>query len=55
MRIDNSTNFICAINKPRKTFKEMDHNQLSQYMQARGADWITWIRNQPTAIHMGGV
>ena len=33
----------------------MDHNQISQNLQRRGADWITWIRNPPTASHMGGV
>ena len=33
----------------------MDHNQISQYLQTHGADWITWIRNPLTASHMGGV
>ena len=33
----------------------MDHNQISQNLQRCGADWITWIRNPPTASHMGGV
>ena len=33
----------------------MDHNQISQYLQRRGANWITWIRNPSTASHMGGV
>ena len=33
----------------------MNHNQISQYLQRQGADWITWIRNPPTASHMGGV
>ena len=33
----------------------MDDNQISQHLQRHGGDWITWIRNQPTASHMGGV
>ena len=32
----------------------MDHNQISQYLQRQGADWITWIRNPLTASHMRG-
>ena len=33
----------------------MNHNQIAQYLQTHGADWITWIKNPPTASHMGGV
>ena len=33
----------------------MDHNQISQYLQRHGADWMTWTRNPPTASHMRGV
>ena len=52
MRSYNGTNFVGTINELRKAFQEMDHNQISQYLQIRGADWITWIRNSPTANHM---
>ena len=55
MRSDNGTNFVGAIKELRKAFQEIDHNQIPQYLQRRGADWITWIRNPPTASHMGGV
>ena len=41
MRSDNGTNFVVAINELRKAFQEMDHNQISQYLQRHGADWIT--------------
>ena len=51
MRFDNGTNFV---KEPRKAFQEMDHNRISQYLQRHGADWITWIRNPPTAGHMCG-
>ena len=55
MRSHNDTNFVGAISELRKAFQEMYHNQISQYLQTHGADWITWIRNPPTASHMGGV
>ena len=55
MRSDNGTNYVGTIKELRKAVQEMDHNQISQYLQGHGADWITWIRNQPTASQMGGV
>ena len=55
MRSDNGTNFVGAIKELQKAFQEMDHNQISQCLQRHEADWITWIRNPPTASHMGGV
>ena len=55
MRSDNGTNIVGAVKELWKAFQEMDHNQISQYLQRHGADWITWIRNPRTAIHMGGV
>ena len=55
MICDNSTNFVGANNELRKAFQEMDHNQISQYLQTHGANSITWIRNPPTASHIGGV
>ena len=33
----------------------MNHNQIAQYLQTHGADWITWIKKPPTASHMGKV
>ena len=33
----------------------MNHNQIAQYLQRHGADWITWIKKPPTASHMGKV
>ena len=55
MRSDNGTNFVGAIKELQKVFQEMDQNQISQYLQGHGANWITWIRSSPTASHMGGV
>ena len=36
MRSYNGTNFVGAINEIRKAFQEIDHNQMSQYLQTRG-------------------
>ena len=55
MRSDNGSNFVGAVRELRKSFKEMNHNQISKYLHSCGADWITWINNPPTASHMGGV
>ena len=55
MRSDNGTNFVGAIKELQKAFQEMDHNQISQNLQRHRANWITWIKNPPTAGHMGGV
>ena len=55
MRSDNSTNFVGTISQLQNAFKEMNHSQILRYLQAHGADCITWIRYPPTASHMGGV
>ena len=55
MKPDKGTNFAGAIKELRKAFQERDHNQISQYLQRHEADWITWIRNPPTAGHMSVV
>ena len=41
MRSDNGTKFVGAISELRKAFQDMDQNQISQYLQTHGADWIT--------------
>ena len=55
MRSDNGTNFVGAVKELQKGFQEMDHNQISQYLQRHGTDWLTSIRNPPTASLMRGV
>ena len=55
MRSDNGTNFVGAAKELQKAFQEMDHNQISQYLQRHGNDWLTSIRNPPTASLMRGV
>ena len=41
MRSDNGSNLFGTINELRKAFQEMDHNQISQYLQTHRSDWIT--------------
>ena len=55
MKSDNWNNFDGAINELSKAFQELDHNQISQNLQTHRANWIIWIRNLPTASHMGEV
>ena len=38
-RSDNGTNFVGAIKELQ--IKEIDHNQISQYLQTHRANWIT--------------
>ena len=33
----------------------MDHTKISNFLQDNGTDWLVWIKNTPTASHMGGV
>ena len=55
IRSDNGTNFVGAENELKKCLEEMDQDKISEYMLAKGCDWICWKRNPPAASHMGGV
>ena len=33
----------------------MDHTKISNFLQDNETDWLVWIKNTPTASHMGGV
>ena len=50
MRFDNGTNFVGAIKALRKAFQEMDHNQISQYLQRRGAEALHTLLIEVEAI-----
>ena len=54
-RSDNGTNFVGAANELRKALDEIDHEQVKDYLQKNGSDWITWENNPPAASHMGGI
>ena len=55
MKSDNGSNFVGAVKELRKSFQDMNHSRINDYLQMHGADWITWINNSPAASHMGGV
>ena len=55
IRSDNGSNFIGAEKELSKAFNEMDHTKISNFLQGNGTDWLVWIKNTPTASHMGGV
>ena len=54
VRAVNGSNFFEAVKELRKSFQDMNHNRINEYLQVHGADWITWINNPPTASHMAG-
>ena len=44
-----------ADNELKKSFNEMNHQQIQHFLTNTGADWVIWSRNVPAASHMGGV
>ena len=55
MRSDEGSNFAEAVKELRKSFQNMNHSRINEYLQMHGAEWITWISNTPTASHMGQI
>ena len=55
MRSDNESNFIGAVKELWKSFQDMNHSRIKEYLQIHGADWTTWINNPPTVSHVIGV
>ena len=55
IRSDNVSNFIGAENELCKAFNERDHTKINYFLQDNETDWLVWIKNTPTASHMGGV
>ena len=53
MRSDSRSNSVGAVKKLRKSFQDMNHSRINEYLQIHGADWATGINNPPTASHMG--
>ena len=41
IRSDNGSNFVGAEQELLKTFSEMDHNKIENFLQDHGGDWIT--------------
>ena len=52
IRCDNVSNFVGARHELQAALKEMDHDRI---LLTKGANWIQWKHNTPTASHMGGV
>ena len=55
IRSDNGTNLVGADNELKRAVTEMDQEKISAFLSQQGCDWITCVRNTPTASHMGGV
>ena len=55
IRTDNGTNFVGASTELIKSFQEMDHVRIGEFLEENGREWIWWKRNPPLASNMGGV
>ena len=55
MRSVNGSNFVGAVKELWKSFQDINHSRINEYLQMHGADWITWINNPPTTSHMEGI
>ena len=55
LRSDNGTNFVGASNEFKKTYNEMDHSKIGNFLLEQKCDWIRWEKNTPEASHTGGV
>ena len=52
---DNGTTFVGASAELNKTFSEMNHKKINEFILDHGGRWIQWKRNPPTASNMEGV
>ena len=48
-------NFIGTENEYSKEFSNTYHQKLSEFLQTKDCDWITWEKNPPYSSHVGGV
>ena len=55
IRSDNGSNFVGASAELQKAFKEMNQEQIENFMKENGGEWMRWKRNPPSASNMGGV
>ena len=55
IRSNNGKNFIEASKEAQKGLQVMNHDQINNYLQKTGADWIVWGKYPPGAWHMGGI
>ena len=55
IRSDNGANFVGASAELIRTFQEMDHKKIGDFLEENGGDWMVWKRNPPHASNMGGV
>ena len=54
LRCDQGTNFIGAENELKKELKKMNQEKVKSFLSESSCQWIEWVKNPPTASHMGG-
>ena len=52
---DKGPTFVGASAELNKTFSEMNHKKINEFILNHGGRWIQWKRNPPTASNMEGV
>jgi hypothetical protein len=55
LRSDQGTNLVGARTELREILKQMDQNEVQQFLLKRECDWFEFKLNTPTASHAGGV
>jgi hypothetical protein len=55
LRCDQGTNLVGARNELRDMLKQMNQNEVRQFLLKRECDWFEFKLNTPTASHAGGV
>ena len=55
IRSDNGTNFVGPSAELTKSFTEMNHQKINQFMEDNGGEGMSLKRNPPTASNMVGV
>ena len=54
IRSDNGTNFVSASAELIRSFQEMDHKKIGDFLEENGGDWMVRKRNPPLTSNMGG-
>ena len=48
-------NFVGAIIELKKVFGKMDEKRINDFLMKFGGELLSWRRNPPMAVNMGGV
>ena len=55
IRFDNGSNLVGGSAELSRTFQEMDHIKVGNFLKENGSEWMIWKRNPTLSSNMGGV